>query len=134
MSALAEALVAAQARAVAALGKQYVGGTIDNGEVCAALEAIGLTDGVDTARLLAAWDVLRDAGAPAPGEQTNGAPKPAEKASGAQVSLIQKMLREREQTPLAEQDLRNLTKARASQLIDAIGAGTYDPAEWDVAF
>jgi hypothetical protein len=133
VSALADALVAAQRRALAAVEKQYAAGKLEADDVRAKLTSIGLTDDVDAARLIAALDLIREYGAALPAEPTNGgAPKPQEKASDAQVRLVQKMLAERQQVPLAEQDIRNLTKGRASQLIDAIGAGTYDPNEWDV--
>lgn len=132
MSALAEALVAAQSRAVAALGKQYVGGAIDDETVRADLESIGLTDDVDTARLLAAWDVLRSAGAAAPGEQraaTTGE-KPDDKATDAQLALIAKLVAEKKAAP---PDLP-ITKTAAHEIIDTLKAGTYDPDKWSVPF
>jgi hypothetical protein len=132
VSALADALVAAQRRALAAVEKQYAAGKLEADDVRTKLADIGLTDDVDADRLIAALDLIREYGAALPSEPTNGAAKPPEKASDAQVRLVQKMLAERQQVPLAEQDIRNLTKGRASQLIDAIGAGTYDPNEWDV--
>jgi hypothetical protein len=126
VSALADALVAAQRRALGQLEKEFVRSVQDDPEERAAgfrdtLAAIGLTDRLEVESLIACLEVLRTTGGALPAEPTNGgAPKPQEKAS------------ERQQVPLAEQDIRNLTKARASQLIDAIGAGTYDPNEWDV--
>ncbi len=48
MTALADALTAAQSRAVAALGKQYVGGTMDEDAVRIALDSVGLSDPADT--------------------------------------------------------------------------------------
>ena len=41
MSALADALAQAQTRAVAALGKQYVGGQLDSDAVRIALDSVG---------------------------------------------------------------------------------------------
>jgi hypothetical protein len=138
VSALAEALVAAQRRALTQLEKEFVRSKQEDDDERAeafreALAAIGLTDRLEADSLIACLEVLRVTGGALPAEPTNGgAGKPPEKASDAQVRLVQKMLAERQQVPLAEQDIRNLTKARASQLIDAIGAGTYDPNEWDV--
>jgi len=133
MSALAEALAAAQARAVAALAKQYVGGAIDADTVRADLESVGLTDDVDTARLLAAWDILKSAGASAPSEQrpANGdAPKPDDKATDAQLALIAKLVAEKKAAP---PDLP-ITKAAAHEIIDSLKKGTYDADKWSVPF
>ena len=138
MSALADALVAAQRRALAQLEKEFVRSKQEDDDERAAgfrdtLAAIGLTDRLEVDSLIACLEVLRVTGGALPAEpRGNGDPKPPEKASDAQVRLVQKMLAERQHVPLAEQDIRNLTKARASQLIDVIGAGTYDPTEWDV--
>jgi hypothetical protein len=132
VSALAEALVAAQTRAVAALGKQYVGGAVDDVTVRTDLESIGLTDDVDTTRLLAAWDILRSAGAPAPNEQPpNGVhEKKPEPASQPQLDLIARLIGEKG----AQHPDLPLTKAEAHEVIDTLKAGTYDYAKWHVAF
>lgn len=130
MSALAEALAAAQARAVAALGKQYAGGTIDDVAVRTDLASVGLTDEVDTNRLLAAWDILRAAGATVPGEQaSNGKPKD-EPATDAQLALVKRLAAEKGQP---EPDAP-LTKAQAHEVIDTLKAGTYDAGRWVVPF
>jgi hypothetical protein len=133
VSALADALAAAQSRAVAALGKQYVGGATVADAVRIDLEAIGLTDELDTARLLAAWDILRAAGAQAPGEQraaTNGEPKPEDKATDAQLALIAKLVAEKKAVP---PDLP-ITKTQAHEIIDTLKAGTYDADRWSIPF
>ena len=54
MTALADALTAAQHRAVAAIQKQYAAGKIEAETVRERLDLIGLTDTVDQDRLLAA--------------------------------------------------------------------------------
>lgn len=132
---LAEALVAAQRRALAALEKAYVADKLDAETVRDKLVMIGLPDEVDADRLLSALDLIREHGAPLPTEPANGAePKPPEKATANQVAYVQKLLTEKQQTPLAEQDLRNLSKDKASELIDSLLKGTYDPSVWDVAF
>jgi hypothetical protein len=130
VSALAEALVAAQSRAVAALGKQYVGGAIDAGTVRADLESVGLTDEVDVARLIAAWDILHSAGASAPSEQKpNGKPKD-EAATEAQWTLVKRLCGDQGQ-PVPDGPL---TKAQVSEVIDTLKAGTYDAGRWVVPF
>ena len=135
MTALADALTAAQTRAVAALGKQYVGGTINDVTVREDLHSIGLTDEVDTDRLLAAWDILKAAGAQPPGEQkaaTNGTDDAPRKATPNQRSYIVDLLRKGDFPPFAEQDLANLTHDAASEIITALRNGTYDPTKYDV--
>lgn len=130
MSALAEALVAAQTRAVAALGKQYVGGAVDAETVRADLESIGLTDDVDTTRLLAAWDILHSTGAPAPSETNGATAKGPEPATDAQLALIARMVAEKNVTG---PDLP-ITKQNAHEIIDSLKNGSYDPAKWKVPF
>lgn len=130
MSALADALVAAQSRAVAALGKQYVGGTIDADTVRADLESVGLTDEVDVARLIAAWDILHSAGAPPPSEQSGNGKAKDEAATDAQWTLVRKLAGEKKQ-PVPDGPL---TKAQAHEIIDTMKAGTYDAGKWAVPF
>ena len=132
MSALADALAAAQARVVAALAKQYVGGAIDDETVRADLESVGLTDEVDTARLLAAWVILRATGQTPPAEatpQTDHKPKD-ETATDAQLAYIAKLVKD---AAVPAPDLP-LSKAQASEVIETIKAGTYDPVKWSVPF
>ena len=66
MTPLSDALTAAQRSALAALEKAYVAGRIEPDALTAALEAVGISDPVDTAFLLAALDVLREWGVEAP--------------------------------------------------------------------
>jgi hypothetical protein len=135
MSALAEALMAAQRRAISAMEKAYVAGRLDRDTAIAALDGIGATDAVDRDRLLLALDTIREWGASLPAEPKQpAAEQPEAKASDAQVARIQRDLRSRDLAPLVEQDLRNLSKGRASELIDSLAAGTYDAAAWDVPF
>jgi hypothetical protein len=92
VSALADALAAAQSRAVAALGKQYASGTMDEEELRAALTEIGQTDPADTAQWVAALDIIRATGAALPRE--NGK-QSDEAATDAQTALIARLAKER---------------------------------------
>lgn len=127
VSALSEALEAAQTRAVAVLAKQYVGGTRAAEQVDEALVAIGLTDDVDAKRWFAALDVIRDGGGDAPAE-TNG--KAKQSATDKQKDYIAKLCQEKNQ-PYPD-DVR--TKDEAHEIIESLQAGTYDPARWRVPF
>lgn len=125
MTALSDALAATQARAVAALAKRYVGGTLGEDETPETiLAAVGLNDPTDTAHLIAAWDFLRESGAEPPSEAKPAANRNGdEPASEAQVKLIAKLCDERTiPHPIGE-----LTKVQAHEIIDAIKAGTYQP-------
>jgi hypothetical protein len=130
VSALADALVAAQSRAVAALGKQYVGGQMDEDELRVALDSIGMTDPTDTARWVAALDIITATGAALP--TVNGAKSDTEYASAteAQVKLIGSLV-ESKQVPMPALPL---SKAQAHEIIDTLKAGTYDATKWSVPF
>lgn len=130
MTALADALVAAQRRALAAVEKQYAAGKLEADDVRAKLADIGLTDDVDADRLIAALDLIREYGAALPSEPTNGAGKPPEKASDAQLALIARLVSEKN---VAGPDLP-ITKAQAHEIIDGLKNGSYDPATWRVPF
>jgi len=131
VSALAEALVAAQRRALAAVAKQYAAGKLEADAVREKLTAIGLTDDVDADRLLAALDLIREYGAPLPAEPADGVyEKKPEPASKAQLDLIQKLVGEK---GAPHPDLP-LTKVEAHEVINTLKAGTYDYAKWHVAF
>lgn len=128
MTALSDALEQAQTRAVAVLAKQYVGGAADEAEVAARLDAVGLTDAIDRGRWLAALDVIREGGGEAPAE-TNGTRKD-DPMSDKQRDYILKLCSERNLEPPDSP----LTKSQASEIIDSIDRGTYDPAKWKVPF
>ena len=130
MSALADALVAAQRRALAATQKAYVAGVIERDAASDELSGYGLTDDVDKGYLFAALDVIRARGATIPAETNGAAPKPPEPATEAQWSLIRRLADERTMTAPEPP----LTKAQAHEVIDAIKAGTYDPQKWAVPF
>ena len=89
MSALTEALVAAQAKALAALEKAYVANAFEDDRMREQLDAIGCTDAVDQEFLIQSLDVLRTYGAPAPSyseRRTN------DKPTDAQKTLIDKLI------------------------------------------
>ena len=124
LSALAEALVAAQSRAVAALGKQYVGGQLDSDAVRIALDSVGLTDPSDTERWLNALDIIRETGAAMPNGDTPGT---SEKPSSlAQRNLIDKLCDER---GIVRPQSHPRTFAEASAVIDKIKRGSFNPDE-----
>ncbi len=133
--ALAEALVAAQRRAVTVLEKAYVAGAFADDALREQLDALGCSDAVDQGYLVHALDVLRAYGGPLPTEPRPSA-EPTEplKATDAQVKLAQSLFQRADLVPLAEADLRNLPRERVSQLIESLKAGTYDASTWDVPF
>jgi hypothetical protein len=135
VSALAEALVAAQRATLTAMAKahvSYLDGEPNKDAFHALLNSIGCTDQVEQEQLWAAWDTLRSAGAAPPTGQPplNGEPKKPEPASDAQLALIARLVKEKKAQP---PDLP-LNKVEAHEVIDTLKAGTYDYAKWHVAF
>ena len=133
MTALSDALTAAQRSALAALEKAYVAGAIDSEAMVAALESAGISDPVDTAFLLSALDVLKEWGVAAPNlterlARENGTNEPA---SDKQRALIADLCRRKN---VSQPDLAGLTKPKASELIDSLNDGSYDPQKWSVPF
>jgi hypothetical protein len=128
--ALTDALRASQAKAVAALGKAYIrrDDEPDDELFRALLLKIGLDDEVAIGFLLQGWSVLREYREPAPAE---AAPqRKVEPATDAQWARIRR-----------DCDARSLvapsgplSKSAASEVIEAIAAGTYDPDKYDVPF
>jgi hypothetical protein len=129
MTALSDALTAAQAKAIAALERAYLHGMIDQGELSTALAAIGARDVLEQGELFACLDVLVEYGAAAPAEQAPVTRTPV--ASKAQLGLIERLRRERGFEP---HDFPGLTSEQASEIIDALKRGTYDPAQWEAPF
>ena len=136
MTALADALVAGQRRAVAAIEKQYAAGRIEADTVKERLDAIGLTDTVDQERLLAALDTIMEYGAALPAEPTNGAERPQEPATDAQRARIKRDIAQRHgddaATHIASEP--SLTKAQASEIIDSIAKGTFELDKYWIPF
>jgi hypothetical protein len=132
MSALAEALVAAQRRALQAVEKQYVAGKLDHDGACTCLNLIGLNDEVDQDRLFSALDMIRDYGAPLPTEPrpANSEPKKPEPASDAQLAYIARLVKDK----VAVAPDLPVTKAQAHEIIDTLQTDTYDAAKWTIPF
>jgi hypothetical protein len=131
VTALAEALLAAQRQAIGALSKAYIAGAFeDDGEagLIANLDRIGATDAVDQSFLRECLDTLRVWGAPSP---ANGKPDPAtEPASDKQLGYIADLANDRN---LIAPD-GPLTKEQASKVIEQLKAGTYNADEWAAPF
>jgi hypothetical protein len=138
MTALTDALAAAQAKAIAALGKRYVADVTASDDVTdypALLAGIGCADEVEQAQLLAAWQILRETGTAAPTETrpgATGAPEEPRKTSKAQLDLIAKLVREKGLEPPDEP--QNLLLEQASQMISAMRQGTYKADDYKVPF
>jgi hypothetical protein len=123
VTALSDALAAAQARAVQSLGKQYIGDAVSVDSVSASLDAIGLTDTVDKARWLAALDIIKATGGEAPAEQESRQP---DIATDKQWSFIRKLADEKGTVA----PVGPLTKEQAHGVIEQLQAGTYKPDEY----
>lgn len=128
MTPLADALTTAQRRALAALEKAYVAGHIEAETLPERLASFGVNDPTDVAFLLAALDVLREWGVAEPTMAERVAAAKVEGASEKQADYIKQLVREKgvKEPP----DLLGLTKAQASQLINELQRGEYDPAKW----
>ena len=116
MTALAEALLAAQRQAIGALQKVYLAQGINDEELSTALDNIGATDAVDQACLMECLHVLHRFGVPAP--SVNGA-RPAaldEPATKAQLDFIAKLSDDKGRVVQTD----GMTKAQASQVIEAL--------------
>ncbi len=125
MSALSDALRAAQAQTIAATQRAYLAGHVDDEQVRDTLDVIGCTDEVERRHLLGAWEALRGFGVQGQAASTpNGsqADREPEKASERQLSYIAKLADERGTTA----PTTPLTKEQASDVIAALKAGTYE--------
>lgn len=132
MTALSDALTAAQRSALAALEKAYVAGALESEAMVAALESVGISDPVDTAFLLAALDVLKEWGVSAPTmservARENG----AEKMSAKQRDYLTKLAAEK--GVHLRPGFEGLSKQQASDAISELQGGTYDQQQ-DVPF
>lgn len=135
MTALADALVQAQSRAVAALGKAAVHGEITEDELRAALDEIGLTDKIDQEYWIACLKTIKVLGASVPTNGAQAQPK-QEPATQAQRERIKRDL-----LPLHGEDAAqhiasepSLTKQQASEIIDQVKAGTFELERWWTPF
>lgn len=128
MTALSDALEAAQTRALGALQKAYVADAIGAELFTAAAESCGIKGAVDMAQLLASLDVLREWGGPLP-ESPPAQPKP-EPATQPQLDGILRRCKDKQLAPPDQP----LTKAQASEIISTMDAGSYDPDKWRTPF
>jgi nucleotide-binding universal stress UspA family protein len=125
---LSDALTAAQRSALAALEKAYVAGLIERDDAHVALETIGIIDHVDRAFLFSALDVLREWGVSAPTMSERVVEE--QPATEKQLDYLRK-LAEGKGAPVPD---KQLTKASASEAINELQNGTYDPEKWCVPF
>jgi hypothetical protein len=132
-AALAAALEASQAKAIAALGKAYVrrDEEPDQDLFRQLMKGMGLDDDFAITFLFHAWDVLREQREQPPGAENGQPAKEDEPASERQLSYIASLADEKGHTA---PDTAGLTKAKASELISELQAGTYDPEKWEVPF
>ena len=132
MSALTEALVAAQARAINAVSKAYLAGVLDAEAADSQLKYAGATDDVDRTALLNALEMIRTYGAAAPAEATqNGGGRQA--ASDKQKDYLRRLVTEgNDQAPT--EWIGYLSKDEASKAIEQIKAGSFDINDWQVPF
>lgn len=127
VTALSEALAAAQRASLAALQKAYVNAGMDEEAFAAAAVECGIRDSVDLDLLIANLDVLREYGVDLPAVPQTA---PAEEASDRQWNFIRQLADEKGTVA----PVGPLTKAQASEVIDSLQAGTYDPDKWKVPF
>lgn len=132
MTPLSEALTAAQRRALQALEKAYVAGKIEPDDLYGKLHSCGISDDIEIEYLYHVLDVLKEWGASVPAENGTKPDPAAEKMSDRQRGFIEQLCREKD-LPLPE-DLELLTKAKASEAINDLQAGSYDPAKFRVPF
>lgn len=136
VTALSDALVAAQRRALAATQKAYVAGHLDRDDAVAELNTYGLTDDVDIGYLLAACDVIRARGAALPAEQGEAQAAKDDPATDAQRARVKRDVAKLHGDDAAASIAgeHSLTKAQASEIIDSIAKGTFELERWYVPF
>ena len=89
------------------------------------LAGLGVEDELGVRFLLAAWAILREQREQPPGEQAPAVKNDAP-ASDAQWNLIRKLADEKQTTA----PVGPLSKAQASETIDRLQAGTYNPDDY----
>lgn len=127
MSALSDAVDANQRRAIQLLGQSYARRTEDpdDGLFQAMLLGIGCTDETEILWLLRCWRVARDEKATPAGEAqgSRAADKEQRPASDAQWARIRADCKKASVEP----PQGPLTMRQASDIIEALAAGTYEP-------
>jgi len=122
MSALSESLEAHQKGAVKAIAKALRAAAMGDDEAKERLARIGLTDAVDTSHWLAAIEIERELGAAEP-VASRAAATEERPASDAQWNRIRRDCK----TAGVEVPQGPLTMRQASETIEALAAGTYEP-------
>ena len=122
MSALSESLEAHQKGAVKAIAKAVIAAHMGDDEAKERLAAMGLTDDVDTDRFLAALGILRELGASEP-VASRAAATEERPASDAQWNRIRRDCK----AAGVEVPQGPLTMRQASETIEQLAAGTYEP-------
>lgn len=128
MTALSDALAAAQAKALSALEKSYVRGVIDTEALVEGMNAIGCTDTVDQVLLVESLNTLKEHGT---SEPTYTERRQTEAPTEAQKVYIAKLAYDR---GCVSPDLAGVSRAEASQIIEELKAGTYDPDKHSLPF
>jgi hypothetical protein len=132
MTALSDALTAAQAKAIVTIERAYVAGHLDAESFAARLDEIGCGDVFERAHLLACLDTLREYGQPATTErEAYSERRKREPLTDPQRARI---IRDCDAHSLPYPDFDALTKAQASEVIQSLEQGTYDPDKWTVPF
>ena len=123
MSALTDALVAAQRSAIAAIGRTFVHEPFDADIAKDAFDKMGLRDKIEQEELLNAWALTNAYGGQLPTSEgpfrmphSSNGPEPA--ATDAQLALIAKLVKDKR---IDAPDLP-LTKQQAHEWIDAAKA------------
>ncbi len=127
MSALSDALRAAQAQTIAAMSRAFTAGYVHGAEgqttgeaMAELLDSIGCTDRVEQGQLLAALEALRGFGVQGEGKPSpNGSQGESEAATDAQWKLLRRLSDERGRVAPDGP----LTKTEASNLITALKGG-----------
>ena len=127
MSALSDAVEVVQRKAITALGSRYIRGADepDDDEYRNRLDVLGCTDDTEVAWMLAGWRVLREERAAAPGEPV--ASRAAEKESRPASDAQWKRIRDDCKRANLEVPQGPLSMRQASETIEALAAGTYEP-------
>lgn len=132
MSALSDYLEASRASVVKALGKRYMAGTLGEDQTPeGVLASVGLNDPTDTAYQIAAWDFLKESGAEPPEEAKPARDAPDQQpATDKQLAFIAKLA---DGKGVVGPELP-LSKERASECIEQLQNGSYDPDKWNPPF
>ena len=129
MSALTDALVAAQARAIASLERAYVAGVIEDDKLFDDLTAIGCDDPIERDYLRQCLDTLRAYGTPATTAQNGG----RKRATQNQLDYLRDLVSKGNPDAPTEW-IGYLSKDDASKAIEQIKTGSFDINDWQVPF